>query len=304
MARRSKGSGSCFCGRGVQRFKSGFELLGSTGLKILEKLGAGSIASEVARDLGCCKSNVTYWKNKLLDMGALRLQAVDVVKYYQLTPYGSKILARSEGCGLEPVVLEDYAVKFVVVEPERVRIDWEKLGSPRNWLQLGVRIGGVKVERTSRHVIIHPGRLKGFDVDELEVEAGRIVERVKMVLENRFGMVLSDEGVPLHKPIYRFYSEEAKEDVKNGTCIVEGVGSVDNSPPENVPHEEYKGKDRAKARLLLPDQILRLERKVDMLTENVCKLVDSVSKLSETLGQLAGAEPTVPNKFEKPYYVR
>ena len=304
MAGRSKGSVFFFPERRVQQFKGGFELLGSAGLKVLEKLGAGSTASEVARALGCCKSNVTYWKNKLVDMGALRLQTVDVVKYYQLTPYGSKILARSERCGLEPVVLEDHAVKFVVLEHEKVRVIWRKLGCPRNWLQLGVRIGGVKVEKTSRHVIIHPGRLKGFDVDELEVEAGRIVERVKMVLESRFGMVLSDEGVPLHKPVYRFYSEEVKEDVKNGTCIVEGVGSIDNSPPENVPHEEYNGKDRARARLLLPDQVLRLERKVDMLTRNVCKLVDSVSKLSETLGQLVGAEPTVPNKFEKPCYVR
>jgi len=235
-------------------------------------------------------------------MGALRLQTVDVVKYYQLTPYGSKILARSERFGLEPVVLEDYAVKFVVVEHEKFRIDWRRLGCPRNWLQLGVRIGGVRVEKTSRHVIIHPGRLKGFDVDELEVEVGRVVERVKMVLENRFGMVLSDEGVPLHKPIYRFYSEEAKEDVKNGTCIVDGVGSEDNSPPENVPHEEYMGKDRAKARLLLPDQVFRLEKKIDLLTDNICRLVNSVAKLSDALGQSVG--PAAPNNVEKPDYVR
>jgi len=34
--------------------------------------------------------------------------------------------------------------------------------------------------------------------------SGRIVERVRMVLENRFGMLLSDVGVPLHQPITRF----------------------------------------------------------------------------------------------------
>jgi len=69
-----------------------------------------------------------------------------------------------------------------------------------------------------------------------------------MVLENRFGLLLSDVGVPLHQPVTRFYSEEAGELVKLGTTIVEDVGSIDNSPPERVPHEEYVGKDLAKAK--------------------------------------------------------
>ena len=72
--------------------------------------------------------------------------------------------------------------------------------------------------------------------------SGRIVERVRMVLENRFGMVLSDVAVPLHQPITRFYSEEARELVKLGTTIVQDVGSIDESPPEKVAHEEYHGK--------------------------------------------------------------
>jgi hypothetical protein len=268
----------------VQQFNKPFELLGSSGLKILEKFGAGCTASEIATALGCCKSNVTYWKNKLLDMGVLRLQTADVVKYYSLTSYGSKILARSERCGVEPVVLEDHAVKFVIAEHERARVDWVKLGSPRNWRQLGVRIGRVKVEKTSRHIIIHPGKLKGFDIDELEVEAGRVVERVKLHLENRFGMVLSDEGIPLHKPVYRFYSEEAREDVKHGTCIVEGVGSEDNSPPEREPHEEYRTKERARARLLLPDSVRRIELKLDEVRATIAELVDALKPLKDLAG--------------------
>ena len=68
--------------------------------------------------------------------------------------------------------------------------------------------------------------------------SGRIVERVRMVLENRFGMmILTDVGVPLHQPITRFYSEEARELVKLGTTIVQDVGSIDESPPEKIAHE-------------------------------------------------------------------
>jgi hypothetical protein len=285
--------------KGVKQLKSGLELLGPTGLEILEKLGAGSTAAETARVLGCSKPNVTYWKDRLVAMGALRLQVADVIKYYSLTPYGLKILARSEEQVSESVVLEDHAVKFAVVEHEKCRIDWRKLGEPRNWEQLGAKVCGVKVEKTSRHVIIHPGRLRGFDVDELEVEAGRIVERIRLILEAKFGMVLADDGVPIHKPIFRFYSDEAKEDVKNGTCIVEGVGSVDCSPPERVPHEEYCGKERAKARLLLPDKVRRMEIKLDGLIVTVERLVDLTAKLVDSMTQVVGVSEGSAREFKK-----
>lgn len=299
MAGRSKSSRFCRRKMRVKQLNTSFELL-----EVLKLLGSGNTATATARARGCSKSNITYWKNKLLDMGALRLQTVDVIKIYSLTPYGSKILARSDKASVEPVVLEDYAVKFVVVESERVRVDWVKLGSPRNWQQMGFTIGNVKVEKTSRHVIIHPGRLKGFDVDELEVTAGRIIERTRALLENRFGMVLSDDGVPLRKPIYRFYSEEAKEDVKHGTCIIDGKSSTDNSPPEHIPHEEYNGKERAKARQLLPDSVHRLEMKVDALTQITERLADSIGKLSDTLCKLVQPDVQERPESEVPSYVR
>ena len=184
-------------------------------------------------------------------------------KEYALTPYGSNILTTSEsGVGPEVCCLEDQAVKFDVIEwGNAERLDWKKLGRPRNWEKLGVKIGNVRVVRTSKSIIVHPGRIRGFDVDELLMLSGRIVERVRMVLENRFGLVLNDVGYSLHQPVTRFYSEEAGELVKLGTTIVEDVGSIDNSPPERVPHEEYVGKDLAKARLLMPLKLSRLELK-------------------------------------------
>jgi hypothetical protein len=63
---------------------------------------------------GCCKSNVTYWKNKFVEAGALRLKVDDLVKYYELISYGSKLLTGSDGNLRLPVVLEDHAVKFKV----------------------------------------------------------------------------------------------------------------------------------------------------------------------------------------------
>jgi hypothetical protein len=250
------------------------------GLQILKLLGAGNAAINVAKVVGCSRSNVCYWKNKFLRMGTIKLQVHDVVQIYKLTPYGSKVLTRGEGYFPEVCCLEDYAIKFEVKEWERLPLNWKRLGRPRNWEKLGIKIGNIRVVRTSKSVIIHPGRLRGFDVDELLMLSGRIVERARMAIENRFGLVLSEVGVPLHQPITRFYSEEAGELVKLGTTIVEDVGSVDNSPPERVPHEEYVGKDLAKARLLMPLKILELQKQVQDLQSEMQQLV---SVLRETV---------------------
>ncbi len=237
----------------------------------------------MARAVGCSRSNVSYWKDKFLSIGALRLQVRDLVHIYRLTLYGSKILTLSEGYFPEACCLEDHAVKFRVVGWETVPVEWKRLGRPRNWEKLGVRIGNVRVVRTSKSIIVHPGRLRGFDVDELLMLSGRIVERARMVLENRFGMVLSDVGVPLHQPVTRFYSEEARQLVKLGTTVVEDVGSIDASPPEKVAHEEYVGKDLAKARLLMPLNVRRLGQRVSGVEEKVDNLRGEVHELVSVL---------------------
>jgi hypothetical protein len=273
----------------VKRVKHGFLTLADVvplskkGQQILKLLGSGNPASKVADIVGCTRSNVCYWKNKFLNMGAIRLQVRDVVQLYRLTPFGSKVLTRSEGYFPEVCCLEDQAVKFQVLEWEKAPLDWKRLGRPRNWEKMGVKIGNVRVVRTSKSIIVHPGKVQGFDVDELLMLSGRIVERVRMVLENRFGLLLSEVGVPLHQPVTRFYSEEARELVKLGTTIVEDVGSIDNSPPERVPHEEYVGKDLAKARLLMPLRLSRIEHQVENIENKLSKFDNSINDLLSVL---------------------
>jgi hypothetical protein len=58
------------------------------GRQILKLLGAGNPAIKVAGIVGCSRSNVCYWKNKFLNMGAVKLQVHDAVHIYQITPYG------------------------------------------------------------------------------------------------------------------------------------------------------------------------------------------------------------------------
>jgi hypothetical protein len=79
----------------VQRFNKSFELLEplpEKAQKILAVLGADGVASEAVRIANCVKSNVSYWKDRFIKAGALRLKVDGIVKYYELTPYSSKLL--------------------------------------------------------------------------------------------------------------------------------------------------------------------------------------------------------------------
>ena len=171
----------------VQQFKGKIELLGFSqrGLKILRILGTPDCtASDAAKIVGCSKSLVSHWKDHALKVGALRLQTDGIVKYYELTPFGAKFLASStdfttgERCVAMGAVhvLEDHAVKFMILKEEDKHQPsiGESLGSLVTGLSLGFKLGNVRVVKTSRHIIIHPGKLRDFNADQLLVMAGRL----------------------------------------------------------------------------------------------------------------------------------
>jgi hypothetical protein len=305
----------------VQRFNKSFELLEplpEKAQKILAVLGADGVASEAVRIAKCVKSNVSYWKDRFIEAGALRLKQDGIVKYYELTPYGSKLLTGSDGEVRLPVVFEDHALKFVVLRRERCRVDWEKLGEPRNWRKLGVLIGAVRVELNlglEPTVVIHPGQVKGFNVDELEMEAARIVERTRVVLEQKFGLQLSENGVPLHNPRWRIYRPECHQWISAGTVEVEGVGALDHGPTHDKkdplsgrPHLEYSdkhlaaraagfpiahdsGKRLAVSAVEFPMVLANLEAKLDALYGQFERLAAANERLTDMmLGRVTDLE--------------
>lgn len=273
----------------VKQLNKSFKL-SVVGRKILDGLGSGSPAVEVSVRVGCSKANITYWKNKFLRMGAITKQTTGALKTYSITPLGLTILTGSEKLH-ESLVLEDYAMKFSVVQFGRgSALDWRKMGDPRNWRKMGVKVEGVRVVRTNRSLIIHPGKMRGFDIDELLADSGRVIERIRDFLERKFDIVLSERGIPIKKPVFRFYSDEAKEDVRHGTAILhdaktgERLASTDNSG--DVPHEEYDGKERALERLRMPDKLRVLERRVVELTDQVERMADAQEKTLESFNKI------------------
>ncbi|MDI9578814.1 MAG: hypothetical protein QM398_11855 [Thermoproteota archaeon] len=289
----------------VQQFKGKIELLGFSqrGLKILRILGTPDCtASDAVKIVGCSKSLVSHWKDHALKVGALLLETDGVVKYYELTPLGQKILVSStdfttsEGDVAMGVVhvLEDHAVKFEILKEEDKLhpVDWRKLGQPRNWVKLGLKLGEVRVVKTSRHIIIHPGKLRDFDAARLLVMAGEIVGRVRLELMGRFGMVLSEEGVALHDPVWEVFTPEAEALNGAGTFRVHmadgAVGGLDNSPPDRKRHFEYNRKELAVAAVRSPELFVELAKKVDVLIRTVNGLVVVNEKLVGLLAEALG----------------
>jgi len=237
---------------------------------ILQILGAGGVAGNAIALTGLCKSAVSWWVKRFVTFGALILKESQdqktlglpkkfqhvgpgLPRYYELTAYGSNLLTGSESQGRLYVVFEDMPMKFGVVQWEPVGvIDWEKLGRPNNWQKLGIFVSGVRVVRTSKSVIIHPGPLHGFDVDQLQVESGRIIERVKNILEVKMKLQLDSNGVFCHGPMWQVFRPEAREWIKQGGSVkMPGVGCLDASPKpwmkklSEVPHVEFENKRHA-----------------------------------------------------------
>jgi hypothetical protein len=305
--------------KSVQQFKDKIELLGFSqrGLQILRILGTPDCtASDAAKIVGCSKSLVSHWKDHAIKVGALKLQTDGIVKYYELTPFGVKFLASStdfttgERCIAAGAVhvLEDHAVKFMILKEEDKThpIDWKKLGSPHNWVKLGFKMGTVRVVKTSRHIIIHPGKLRDFNADQLLVTAGQIVGRVRSELMERFGMVLSEEGVALHDPVWEVFTPEAEALNGAGTFKVhmaEGAtGGLDNSPPDRKRHFEYNRKELAIAAVRSPELFVELAQKVDVLIQTVNglvtvneRLVDLLTKTFSLAGEKTNETVTVGN---------
>lgn len=262
--------------------------LPSTALKILSVLGAKGVAGEACVAAKVVKSTVSRWVRLLKNAGALVLDEEEVPnstgrlgkpqvfkpgtpRYYLLTPYGSKLITWGDGVLHFPILFEDRPQIFKVAKREVKPIPWKRMGNVRNWRKFGVMLAGVTVElhdglgpnRDGANVEIHPGRMKGFNVDELLADSVAVVERVKYMLEATYGIELSMQGeLPKgkggepFKPRFCVYRPEIREWMKAGSMDIPGYAGADASPQPSVhgvrdplsdePHFEYvEGKDAA-----------------------------------------------------------
>jgi tetrahydromethanopterin S-methyltransferase subunit G len=227
---------------------------------------------------------MTYWIKKFTKHGLIRLQVHDVYKIFDLTYLGLKILTGSEEAR-RTIVLEDYPIKYALVQPETTRVSWEKLGRPRNWVKLGFKVGSIRVVKTSKSVIIHPGRLKGWDPYRLVYVAGRECGRAASWLQHHLGMVLGP-GEPIKRPTFQVYDPVAEELTKYCSFKCD-VGGADRSPPSRRGHWEM-GPEVAREYLLSFSRLREVQTRLDRVDEQLEGVNYTLNRLTEQIGGLVG----------------
>ena len=111
------------------------------------------------------------------------------------------------------------------------------MGSPRNWEKLGFDIGNIKIVKTSRSIIVHPGRIEGFDPYELVYESRQVCDRVAAWLEQDPRCMRLGRGVPVRRPGFQVKDAFGKF-VAEYMTVKNDVGSIDASPPSRGGHLE------------------------------------------------------------------
>ena len=273
----------------LNTFELGRLTLTPRGLEILELLGAGNPPCKVADAIGVSRSAVTYWIRKLTQHGLIKLQIRDVYKIFALTYLGEQAIkqtSRGVRRARRTVVLEDYPIKYALLEGEQVgRVSWEKLGEPRNWVKLGFKIGSIRVVKTSKNIIIHPGRLKGWDPYRLVYVAGRECGRAASWLQNHLGMVLGP-GEPIKRPTFQVYDPIAEE-VTKYYSFNSDAGGADRSPPSKRGHWEM-GPEVARDYLLSFSRLREVKTRLDRVDEQLEGVNYTLNRLTEQIGGLVG----------------
>jgi hypothetical protein len=294
-----------------RRFVLGYRLA-AVGKVVLRQLAEGNSQAEVAINLQFSKPRVNYWVRKFLRQGFLREKNYGRPKQYELTALGTKLLTTGDREFPLPCVMEDYPFKYALVR-DLSRIEWEKLGEPRNWEKFGIHVGEVRVEKTSRSIIIHTGQLSGFDPDDLLFQAGQVNALVKAILQDR-GVVVAAVGLPLHKPIFKFYTPEAEVVHRVFGNVSTENGTIDESPPDKLPHQEHdreaardfldlgpRVKNLAERQKALEAQVAGIDSKLDRITKTQEQIVHLQERFTAAFEQIAAGGVKPPGDKSEPW---
>ncbi len=101
------------------------------------------------------------------------------------------------------MLLEDHAVKFKVLQREKTALDWRKLGEPRNWVKLGVRIGkAVRRQKGKRFIAV----TCHYDVvDWLEPDWVFCTDTMVFDRKKESGRPLNSKFIGAATPLGRFF---------------------------------------------------------------------------------------------------
>jgi len=196
----------------------------------------GIYQAEVARRLRVSRQRVSYWFNKLERNGYLKRRADGKPAFYVLTEAGKsllktcqEIIRRSRSYKGPVFRLHRFGVKFPVVKPPKIEIDWKKV-KMQNWSKYVGYESELRVEFTGKHLIIWASELIGRNPNELIAIASLQCTKLALILESKFGMKLDTDKPELSgRPHFAILSDPIAMSVARYMTMSSEMGVIDSS---------------------------------------------------------------------------
>ena len=240
-------------------------------LPILKMLDAGNYPAKIARFLGMSKQHVSYYIKKMKKAGLIRRKRIKWPAFYEVTVKGKKFLTRCKG--FVPGFLfrlHRCGFKYPILRDSKVMLDWREVPQAcGHWTSLIGREGGVKVTKTTRHIIVWCESITGEDPDELLLQAKGMADRVAASLCAKYGFKLGPGRLVPKKHIGVY--DPAAELLSRYFEVTDDVGKIDRS--EGMGEIDWFSAKAAKDYLLMPSRVQHLEQRVESLHGDIQELI-------------------------------
>lgn len=238
----------------------------------MKLLDAGYYAAKIARILGKSRSTVYFHLRRLetagliesskqprFSKGKIETERKPCVKFYRLTGLCSSFLDGFEKRGgRERVVrLHNLVVKYPILREPRIRVDWRRV-ELAHWTQQLGRVEGLTVRKNQGSIEIFARVVSGRDPYQLLFVAKEEADRVAVLLEQRFDMLLG-RGQLSRRPHFGVYDAVAAQYGERFE-LSDDVAKIDES--EGYGEIDWYSPEAAKDYLLMPANVDRLAEDV------------------------------------------
>ena len=223
-------------------------------LPVLRHMDAGNYPAKIARTLGVSKQHLHYYIRKMREAGLIKRSKIKWPAFYSLTPRGKKLLTRCERVAPGFLFrLHNVVFKYALRGPAADPAGWTKIRK-RNWTAAYGKELGVRVEKTSRSVLIYCDVVEGYNPDELRCLAKGQADRIAATLRVKYGWRLG-EGRQCRKAHFGVYDPVAAL-VSKYVQISDDIANIDQS--ETYGEIDWLTPKAAKDYLLMPGYVRRL----------------------------------------------
>lgn len=247
---------------------------------ILRLIDRGVLETKIARTLGKSRQYVSYYVNKGVKGGLVRLGTRTSYRPLELTEEGKRFLSRYDAGDTperSPYRLENVRFKAKVVEMPANPISWKRV-EMTNWhyYQSAVDKVSVKLNRGKENTIefIICG-IDGSSLKDLLIKAAIECTQVIYKLESRLRMKI---GLPelSSKPEFVAYDYVAKKFCRSiGQLTVPGLGKMNASKPRSGGELEFNELEDAEDYMRMGGTVKALAQEVCIMREEATRYLSS-----------------------------